>query len=76
MIDDDASIREEVSEWADLTPAELWRLAQLCSRDAIWAVRASPEPQRILDHVDPLPESTVTVLQRLRRAAGAGGGGR
>jgi hypothetical protein len=68
VIDDDASVREEVAEWRGLTPAELWRLARLCSRDAIWAARASGNPQRILDRVDPLPESTISALVRLRKA--------
>ena len=67
VIDDDASVREEVAEWRGLTPAELWRLARLCSRDAIWATRTSGNPQRILDRVDPLPESTITALERLRK---------
>ena len=76
MIDDDASVREEVSEWIGLTPAELWRLAVLCSRDAMWAARASKDPQRVLEHVDPLPDSSVAALTRLRRQAGWGGGRR
>jgi hypothetical protein len=70
VIDDDASVREEVAEWKDLTPAQRWRLAVLCSRDAMWAARASGNPQRILDHVDSLPESTLTTLARLRKEAG------
>ena len=70
VIDDDASVREEVAEWRGLTPAELWRLAVLCSRDAMWAARASGNPQRVLDHVEPLPESTRLALERLRMAKG------
>jgi uncharacterized damage-inducible protein DinB len=68
VIDDDASVREEVAEWKGLSPAERWKLAHLCARDAIWAARISGDLQRILDYVDPLPESTVTALERLRRA--------
>jgi hypothetical protein len=70
VIDDDASVREEVAEWKGKTPLELWRLARLCSRDAMWAVRASGDPRRILEHVDALPESTLTALARLRAEAG------
>jgi hypothetical protein len=67
VIDDDASVREEVAEWRGLKPAELWRLARLCSRDAMWAARASGNPQRILDQVDPLPASSIAALRRLRK---------
>lgn len=69
VIDDVASVRAEVAEWAGLTSQERWRLARLCARDAMWAARASGNPTRILDSVDPLPESTVVALERLRREA-------
>lgn len=70
VIDDTSSVLEEVKEWRGLTPRELWRLAEACSRDAMWAIRASGMAQRILDHVDPLPESTIRALERLRQRAG------
>jgi hypothetical protein len=76
VVDDVTSVRQEVKEWASTTPAERWRLAQLCSRDAIWAARASGVPQRILDRVDPLPETTVRAPARLRQKANWGGGTR
>jgi hypothetical protein len=76
VVDDVTSVREEVAEWARTTPAERWQLARLCSRDAMWAARASGNPQRILDHVDPLPESTVAALARLRRKGRSGDGDR
>ncbi len=74
VVDDVASVRAEVAEWRDLTVAERWRLAVRCSRDVVWAVRASGHPQRILDQVDPLPESSVRALARLRQRAGWGDG--
>jgi hypothetical protein len=76
VVDDVTSVRQEVAEWTSTTPAERWRLARLCSRDAMWAARASGDPQRILDHVDPLPETTVLALARLRRKTDSGGGSR
>src|SRR5579871_278154 len=69
VVDDVASVRAEVAEWAGLTAQERWRLARLCARDAMWAARASGNPERILDYVDPLPASTVVALARLRREA-------
>jgi hypothetical protein len=69
VIDDAASVREEVRDLVGTTPAERWRLARLCARDALWAIRASGFPQRILEMQDELPESTVAALARLRAEA-------
>jgi hypothetical protein len=76
VIDNATSVRAEVAEWARLTAAERWRLARLCTEDAMWATRASGNAERILDHVDPLPASSVAALARLRRQAGWGRGSR
>ena len=76
VVDDATSVRAEVAEWAGLTVAERWRLARLCSRDAMWAARASGNAERILEYVDPLPPSSVEALARLRRRAGWGRGDR
>jgi len=76
VVDDATSVRAEVAEWAGLTVAERWHLARLCSEDAMWATRASGNAERILEHVDPLPQSSVAALARLRRQAGWGRGNR
>lgn len=76
IVDDVASVREEVAPWRGTTAAERWRLARACSRDAIWAIRAGGAAERVLAAVDPLPDSTVTALARLRRLAGWGDGDR
>ena len=67
VVDDVTSVRAEVAEWAQLSEAERWKLARLCARDAMWATRASGNRERILNHVDPLPSSTLRALERLRR---------
>lgn len=72
IVGEEASVREEVAEWIGTTPVERWRLAVLCSRDAIWAARASGRLLRILEQVDPLSAGTVAALARLRRVAGWG----
>lgn len=64
--DDAQSVREEVAEWISTTPAERWRLARLCSRDAMWAARASGRLKQVLDASDPVPQSTTAALARLR----------
>jgi hypothetical protein len=40
----------------------------------MWAIRAGGAAQRVLAAVDPLPDSTVRALARLRRLAGWGDG--
>lgn len=57
---------EEIARWSKMTPAERWREVEACAKDAMWAVRASPFPERVLEHEDPLPESTVLALRRLK----------
>jgi hypothetical protein len=76
VVDDVASVRAEVAEWRDLTPAERWKLARQCARDAMWAVRVSGRATAILEHEDPVPQSTLDALARLRREAGWPDGGR
>lgn len=72
VISDAESVLQEVAEWVDLSPAERWRLARACARDAMWAVRANRDPQRVLDAVEPLPASAVAALARLQAQAGWG----
>jgi hypothetical protein len=76
VVDDETSVRREVAEWVGTTAAERWRLAVLCSRDAMWAARASGNRQRVLDWVDPLPETSIAALARLRKVKRAAHGGR
>lgn len=66
VVDDVESVRWEVADWIDLSPAERWRLAEICSEDAVWAIRASGRAEEILAYEDPLPESTQRALRRLR----------
>ncbi len=72
VVDDATSIRQEVAAWRGTTTAERWRLAELCAKDVMWAIGLHATPQRILDHVDSVPKSTETALQRLRNEAGWG----
>jgi hypothetical protein len=66
VVDDVISVREEMARYVGASRETLWRLTEACARDAMWAVRASPFPERVLAHVEPLPESTVATLVRLR----------
>lgn len=71
---DRESVLEEVEPWRGTTPSERWQLAKLCAKDAIWAVRASGRAAHILAQVDPVPESTLRALARLREQTGWGRG--
>ena len=74
IVDNRTSVLEEVKAWRGLSAVECWHLAELCAQDAIWAVRASGLAEQILQYRDPLPESSVAALQRLRNDAGWGNG--
>lgn len=74
VVDNDTSVREEVAPYRELGPAARWRLFRMCARTAMWATRASGMATRILAQTDPLPDSTVAALTRLRQASGWGHG--
>lgn len=71
VVDEESSVKEEVAPYVDATPQQLWRHTEACAKDAMWAVRASGFPERVLAHRDPLPESTVRAMARLRRKRAA-----
>lgn len=66
VVEDATSVREEMAPYVGATPEELWRHTEDCARDAMWAVRASGFPERVLAYEDPLPPSTIAALARLR----------
>jgi hypothetical protein len=72
VVDDATSVREEVAHLRGLSHAELWRLAELCAQDALWALAAGDHAQQALSYRDPLPASSVAALERLRRESGWG----
>lgn len=65
---DEESVRADVARYVGMPPDALWREVQDCARDAMWAVRASPFPERVLAYEEPLPESSLRALERLRAA--------
>jgi len=66
VIDNDASVREEVAPFTQATTAERWDATRRCCRAAASMLRFHRNPSRALDHRDPLPPSSVSLLQRLR----------
>lgn len=75
VVDDVASVHREVRGLRDTTSAERWCMAIACAEDAIWALSVSDHAERALAYQDPLPDSTLVALRRLRREAAWGGDG-
>ncbi len=63
---EEESVRADVERYVGMPPDALWREVEDCARDAMWAVRASAFPERVLAYEDPVPESTARALARLR----------
>ena len=68
VIDEDASIRDEVAEYLGKSPEQLWEMTKRCARSAVWALSFHADPRVTLEQRDPLPPSTLRALARLRRS--------
>lgn len=66
VVDEETSIRDEVSDYVGQTPERLWKLTRMCARSAVWALGFHEDRREALGHRDPLPESTIAALERLR----------
>jgi hypothetical protein len=67
VIDNDASVREEVAPYVGATYAERLAATRACCRAAIRTLAFHFDPERALAYSDPLPPSTVAALERLRQ---------
>jgi hypothetical protein len=72
VVDNVASVHEEIGGLRDTTPAQRWQLAVACTKDTIWALSLSDHADQALAYQDPLPGSTLAALRRLRREVGWG----
>jgi hypothetical protein len=68
VVDNDASVREEVAPYVDATMAARWDATRRCCRAARDMLRFHRDPARALEYRDPLPPSSVAALRRLRDA--------
>jgi len=68
VIDDAASVRAEVADWLHATAAERWEATRRCARAAASMLRFHEDRSRALEWIDPVPDSTVQALARLRAA--------
>jgi hypothetical protein len=65
-VDDRTSIEAEAAPYRDLTSQERARHLAAACRAAARLVLARSDARAALEYVDPLPNSTVTALARLR----------
>ena len=66
VVDNATSVRREAEPYRALTPAARWEITRRCCRAALSMLRRSPHADRALTLVDPLPQSTIDALARLR----------
>ena len=72
VVDDQTSVRNEAAPYRRMSPEQRAFHMALACRAAAKLLLVREDRQRVLDHVDPLPDSAVSALARLRRdAAGA-----
>jgi hypothetical protein len=66
VVDNQSSLRDEAAPYIGLSPEERVRLLAAACRAGARLLRARPDAARLLDGIDPLPESTERALHRLR----------
>ena len=65
-VDDETAIRREASRYRGLSVEERAQLTAMACRSAARQLRARPDREQLLAYRDPLPESSVRALARLR----------
>lgn len=69
VFDNRTAVAREAAPYRMLTAEERWRATAAACRAAAQQLAHRPDRARLLDYRDPLPESSVRALQRLRAAA-------
>ena len=69
VVDNRTAVSREAEAYRGLTPEERWRATAAACRAAAQQLAHRPDRARLLDYRDPLPESSLLVLRRLRAAA-------
>ena len=65
-VDNRTAVAQEASPYRGLTAQQRWRLLAAACRGAARQLANRPDRERILAYRDPLPESSVAILARLR----------
>ena len=69
VVDNQTAIEREAAPWRGRTPAEHIRATAAACRAAARQLAQRTDRQRLLAFRDPLPESTIVALARLRANA-------
>jgi hypothetical protein len=67
-VSDAESVRGEAERYVDMTPAERLQVLAAVCRAAGKLLRSRPDAEAALRYQDPLPQSTIAALDRLRKA--------
>jgi len=68
-MDDRASIEREAEPYRRMTPEQRLDILDSLCRDAVDILSSRADQDRVRQYRDPLPESSVRALQRLRNDA-------
>ena len=74
VVSDAASIECEAAPYREMTPAERLRLLAAACRAGARLLRSRVDAEAAVTHRDPLPQSSLEALARLRRRARGHGG--
>jgi hypothetical protein len=69
VVDNAESVRREAEPYRTMTPAGRAALLAAALRSAMRLLRCRSDARAALDHSDPLPESSLRALARLRQQA-------
>jgi hypothetical protein len=69
VVDNRTAVAREAQGFRALTPEQRWRAVAAACRGAARQLARRADRRRLLDYRDPLPESSVLALRRLRAAA-------
>lgn len=68
VVDDVTSVRQEAAPYRDMSPEQRLAVLAAACRAATRLLLSREDRYLVLRHVDPLPESSVRALARLRKA--------
>lgn len=69
VVDNRTAVAREAVAYRDMTPEQHWQATAAACRAAARQLAHRSDRERLLAYRDPLPESSVAVLRRLRAAA-------
>jgi len=69
VVDNRTAVAQEAAPYRNLTTEERWRATAAACRAAAKQLALRPDRERLLAYRDPLPQSTIDALRRLRASA-------